>query len=131
MAGSIIRVIPPRLLDFSAVSSGSSQEIVLADRIDISAWRQVGLLIRTHSNSIDGGEIDINAYADTRAEEDPGILFTGPMVAASFAGGASNYRMTNLDSSIGSMVKVAAKGTRSSSGSIAAIVSVDLSCKTT
>lgn len=138
MAGSIIRIIPTRLLDFSAVSSGFNQEIVLADRVDVSAWRLVGLLLRTNSSSVWGGEIDINAYLDTRADDDPGLLFTGPLVGTGSIQSGANYQMVDLDfdsgpdisEPLGAMVKVTAKGTRSSSGAIAALVSIELSCKT-
>src|SRR5438552_13791562 len=79
MAGMVIRVIPKRTLDFSSVSSGSGQaeEIVLAQGIDISQWREVTMAVRTHANSFSGaiGQIDINAYLEGRTTEDPGILF--------------------------------------------------------
>jgi len=140
MAGTVMRIVPKRTLDFSQVSSGSgsAQEIVLAQGIDISAWREVSLMVRTHSNSFAGniGEIDIYAYMEGRTDEDPGILFTSTtplgMVSITNSTPPGSYTVNSLGSNIGSMIKIAAKGTRTSSlgaNTITAAVSIDLSFK--
>jgi hypothetical protein len=140
MAGTVIRVIPKRTLDFTAVSSGSgqAQEIVLAQGIDVSAWREVSLMVRTHANSFAGniGEIDILAYLEGRTAEDPGILFTASTSAAlvpiTSSTAAGTYVVQTLGGNVGSLIKITAKGTRTSStagNTIKADVSIDLSCK--
>lgn len=140
MAGTVIRVIPKRTLDFTSVASGSgqAQEIVLAQGIDVSAWREVSLMVRTHVNSFSGniGTIDLYAYLEGRTQEDPGILFatTTPLgqVTIGSTTPAGTYAVTSLGSNIGALVKVVAKGTRVGSvagNAIKADVSIDLSCK--
>jgi hypothetical protein len=140
MAGAVIRVVPKRTLDFSSVSSGSAQaeEIILAQNIDISSWREVSLMVRTHANSFSGniGEIDIYAYSEGRTSEDPGLLFASTtqlgLVAITSSTTAPAYSVTSCGTNIGSMIKIAAKGTRTSSSGANAIkadVSVDLSFK--
>jgi len=140
MAGTVIRVIPKRTLDFTAVSSGSgqAQEIVLAQGIDVSAWREVSLMVRTHANSFSGaiGQIDIYAYLEGRTQEDPGILFatTAPLGTVTISSGtaAGSYSVNTLGGNVGALVKIAAKGTRTNStgaNAIKADVSIDLSCK--
>jgi len=140
MAGTVIRVIPKRTLDFTAVSSGSgqAQEIVLAQGIDVSEWREVALMVRTHANSFSGaiGQIDINAYLEGRTPEDPGILFASATpvttVSVTSATAAGTYVVQSLGGNVGAMVKITAKGTRTSStgaNAIKADLSIDLSCK--
>src|SRR5262249_19941928 len=140
MAGQVIRVIPKRTLDFTSVSSGSGQaeEIVLAQGIDISNWREVSMMVRTHSTGFGGniGQIDIYAYMEGRTPEDPGILFatTAPLgtVTINSSTVAPAYSVTSVGSNLGAMVKIAAKGTRTSSNgsnTILAAVSIDLSLK--
>lgn len=141
MAGTVIRVMPKRTLDFTSVSSGSgqAQEIVIAQGIDISDWREVSMMVRTHSISFAGaaiGSIQINAYLEGRTSEDPSILFASASVAAQVIIDSSTvapaYSVVGLASNAGAMLKIAAKGTRTSStglNTIKADVSVDLSLK--
>lgn len=140
MAGTVLRVIPKRSLDFTAVSSGAGQaeEFVLAQGIDISAWRETSMMIRTHATSFSGniGQIDIYAYLEGRTSEDPGILFatTTPLgvVTINSSTVAPAYVVTALPANAGAMLKIAAKGTRTSSiagNLIRADISIDLSLK--
>lgn len=140
MAGMVMRIMPKRTLDFTAVSSGSgqAQEIVIAQGIDISQWREASLMVRTHANSFSGniGQIDIYAYAEGRTAEDPGILFQTTSgqgtVTINSSTVAPSYSVTALPSNFGAMIKVVARGTRTSStgaNAIKADVSVDLSLK--
>jgi hypothetical protein len=140
MAGTVIRVIPKRTLDFSSVTSGSGQaeEIVLAQGIDISQWREVAMMVRTHANSFSGaiGTIDINAYLEGRTPEDPGILFAGSAAAGTYqitsSTSAGSYAVATCGSNTGAMLKITAKGTRTGSAAgqgIKADVSIDLSLK--
>ena len=118
--------------------SGQAEELVLAQGIDISNWREVSLMVRTHSTSFGGniGQIDIYAFLEGRTPEDPGILFatTAPLgtVTINSSTVVPSYTVNTLGSNLGAMIKIAAKGTRTSSGgtnTIKADVSIDLSCK--
>src|SRR5688572_21593077 len=77
MSGMVMRVMRKRTLDFSAVMSGQAQDIVIAQGIDVSEWREAALMVRTHVNSFTGatGKIEILAQLEGRTDEDPGILF--------------------------------------------------------
>lgn len=140
MAGTVLRIVPKRTLDFTAVSSGLTQaeEIVLAQGIDISAWREVALMVRTHANYLPAsiGQIDIYAYLEGRTTEDPGILFATTSalgtVTINFSTVAPSYTVNSIGPNAGAMIKVAAKGTRvGSTGTnlIKADISIDLSLK--
>jgi len=140
MAGTVLRIVPKRTLDFTAVSSGSGQaeEFILAQGIDISAWREVTMMVRTHATSFGGsiGQIDLYAYLEGRTSEDPGILFatTTPLgtVTINSSTTAPAYSVSALPSNTGGMLKIAAKGTRTSSSgtnTIKADISIDLSLK--
>jgi len=139
MAGMVLRVVPKRTLDFTNVSSiGASQEIVLAQGIDVSDWREVSMMVRLHQNSIVStvGKIELYAYMEGRTGEDPGILFTSAntlaVVTISNTVAAPMYAVSSLGSNVGAMIKIAARGTRTSSNasnSIKADISVDLSMK--
>jgi hypothetical protein len=143
MAGTVLRVIPKRTLDFTSVSSSAigpttGEELVLAQGIDVSGWREVTLMVRTHSTSFGGaiGQIEIYAYLEGRTTEDPGILFatTAPLgtVTITSATVAPAYSVNGIGTNSGAMIKIAAKGTRTGSNGtnlIKADVSIDLSLK--
>jgi hypothetical protein len=136
MPGTIRRIIPKRTLDFSSLRAGTTEEIVLAQGVNVSEWREVTLQIRTHSNSISGsgGQIDISVYADGRTSNDPGILFASSpavkvMSITSTTTGPS-YQLGDCGSPLGALLMVTAKGTKTSStAALAAAISVDLSLK--
>jgi hypothetical protein len=135
-----MRVVPKRTLDFTSVSSGPNnvQEVVLAQGIDVSDWREISLMVRTHSNSITNsvGNIQIYAYLEGRTQEDPGILFATTTPQGTYTITASTpqqeYAVNALNANAGAMIKIVAKGTRVHSltgNTIKADVSVDLSLK--
>jgi hypothetical protein len=138
MAGAVIRVVPKRTLDFTPVAIGGTEEIVLAQGLDISQWREVSLMVRTHANSFTAnlGTIDIYAYVEGRTSEDPGLLFaaTTPLgtVTINSSTTAPSYSIGSCGSNTGAMLKIVAKGTRTSSTGVNAMkadVSIDLSLK--
>ena len=136
MAGTVIRVIPKRTLDFSSVTSGQSEEIILAQGIDVSEWREITLMVRTHATTFSGaiGNIQVYALLEGRTNEDPGILFVTTTalgtVTIDSTTVAPAYSVNGIPSNAGSMIKIAAKGTRTAAGtSIKADVSIDLSLK--
>lgn len=82
------------------------------------------------------GKIEIYAYLEGRTSEDPGILFTSSsilgVVTISNTVAAPLYSVTSLGNNVGSMIKIAARGTRTNSNASNAIkadISVDLSMK--
>jgi len=139
MAGRQIGLIPKRTLDFTSVQSGQAREIVLMDGVDVSEWGEVSLMVRTHSKAFGGdvGRIDIFAVADGRTLEDPGILFASAVplgtVTINNATPAPSFTVANVDLNVGPVLRIAAKGTRTSSlsgpNTLKADVSIDLSVK--
>jgi hypothetical protein len=94
--------------------------------------------VRTHTNSITQaiGKIEVYGYMEGRTEEDPGILFASVTALGTVTIDnntvAPSYTVNSIGSNFGSMIKIAAKGTRTSSNaanSIKAEISVDLSVK--
>jgi hypothetical protein len=138
MAGSVIRVQRRRVFNFGAVSIGQSQEVVIAHGIDVSEWPDVAIGVRAHSTNFGGalGNVQIYAYCDGRTDEDPNILFatTTPLGVATIDNTTVTpaYMIRSLGPNLGGLIKIAAKGTRTSSASnnnISATVSVDVFCK--
>lgn len=136
MAGMVMQVMMKRTLDFTNVLSGSTQDVVLAQGIDISQWREVSLLVRAHSTSFGAavGSIAIYALQEGRTAEDPGVLFTSSAqtgtVTIDNSTTAPMYAVNALPSNFGSMVKIVAQGKRVATGNnIRADISVDLSMK--
>ncbi len=75
MSGDIIRLVPKRVVDFSTLAIGSSQDLVLADRIDLTPWSDITMLARVHTHSLSNGagSISILALPDGHTNEDPGL----------------------------------------------------------
>lgn len=136
MAGMVMQVTPKRTLDFTNVLSGFTQDVVLAQGIDISQWREVSLMVRAHSTTFGAavGSIAIYAQAEGRTAEDPGILFVNSAqsgtVTVDNSTVAPMYTVGILPANFGSMIKIVAQGKRIASGnSIKADLSIDLSMK--
>ena len=72
MAGTVVSVIPSRLLDFSSLAMGSSMELVLKQSIDVTAWMAASLLVRVSTVDLSGGDIFITAYLEGLTPDDPG-----------------------------------------------------------
>jgi hypothetical protein len=135
MAGIVMQVVPKRTLDFNALNSGSTEDLVVAQGIDISQWRESSLMMRLHVSSVSaGGTISIFAQVEGRTAEDPGILFftsgqTLGLLTINSSLGAPYYTVNGLGSNVGAMIRVVARGNRTGAGTLNADVSVDLSLK--
>jgi len=55
MPGLVIASTPKRLIDFAGLTSGSTQDFILADRVPVVHWPELTLLVRVHSNGIASG----------------------------------------------------------------------------
>ena len=140
MAGVVLQVVPKRVLDFSNLASGTTQDLVLAQGIDISQYSEVSLMVRVHDNSgtwpsLGTPKIEIFGQTDGRTFEDPGLLFAGSTLlgTATVASGTAQaaYFVNSLGSNVGSMVRIVARGTRGgATNTVKATLSVDISAKT-
>src|SRR5437867_3678468 len=48
MAGTVLRLFPKQLIDFSKMAASSSHSWNLADFIDVSGWKEAQLIARVH-----------------------------------------------------------------------------------
>jgi hypothetical protein len=138
MALNVVKCFPKKVIDFGA--SGASQEIILADRMSLLAWREATLQLRVHSHSLAGhlNSISVNAYGQSISAEDPGLTFleTSSIASVLISPSTASGTLFNLDlGSDGSLyfapplVRITAAYTRADSGTIAATLSADLSLK--
>jgi hypothetical protein len=141
MAGLVIATTPKRVVDFSGLTSGSTQDFILADRVPILHWRELTAVVRVHSLNIGAGVGQINIYAAQQSwtPEDPGLPFltnaaswvlatalssttqTPGSVAAPLTMGGSNC--------LGAMTRLIARGNRTAAGSLNATITVEIVAK--
>jgi hypothetical protein len=132
VSGDVISLVPKRLVDFSMLPLGATQDLVLADRVDLRAWPGVTMLARVHSHTLGNGAgtIVIFALPIGHTFEDPGVNFVGSLVPPSQAvinsTTPSPGYLTSAALSIGPQARIVARGTRAAAGSMQATVSVDL-----
>jgi hypothetical protein len=131
VAGSILNILPPRVLDFGAVGMGNSMTVTLRTRVDISQWLDATLLLRVRSLDVAGGAIDLFSVPASQSKDDPGIQFVyafDPSFLIRLDSGitAPNYQAFNFGSTGGTHFTCTATGTRMAAGNIAAVISLDL-----
>jgi len=140
MAAAVLALMEKRVLDFSSLITGSSLDVVVAQRVEIWTWREVALKTRLHSNSIasGAGSIQIGWAPESWSEQEPDVAFIG---VAGFT------FLTAMDSTIvaprtfvdsipvlgspacSDYVRLIARGTRSATGTIKAELSLEFDCK--
>lgn len=121
MPGKVVRVVTPRVFDFSKVAASSSQTIVAAQRIDLSIYRYATLAVRHHEGTIASpAKVDVLISCDGFTPDDPAknFVFTGnPLALITLSGGsvAPRYYTEGLDADrIGALVSVLVVGSQSS-----------------
>lgn len=136
MAGIVMQIVPKRTLDFNNLANLTTEDIVLAQGIDVSQWREVSLMIRVHATTLTTvGTITLFAQTEGRTAEDPGVLFfdstlRGSQVLSN-AQAVGFYTVNTVGTNLGSMIRVVARGNRTTVGTtnMTVDVSVDLSLK--
>jgi len=137
MAGYIIPVVPKRLIDFGVLPNGSTQDLILADRIELLHWREVNLTVQVHQHAVaGGGSITIIAIAQSWTSAEPETTFLGSefqagaitsstvsptLITFSLAMGGTNC-MTAL-------ARVIARGVGAGAASLRAVVTVEFAVK--
>ena len=144
MDGEIIQVVPKRNLDFTTLGVGDTQQVVLADRVDIVQWREVTMMVMVHNHSLANGAGTINIWAtpESRSAEDPGLTFLYTSVTPGTLIDGSKPSPTYLTKALagfnagfggvinfGDMLRVMATGSRVAAGAITATISVNISGK--
>jgi hypothetical protein len=132
-------LVPKRVLDFTGLSSGSTEDLILADRVELLHWREVTAQIRvsTHSLSSGAGTIAIRAAAQSWTEEDPTLAFFDDSnawsVTITSATPSPAYLTFTIPTSgtacLGHMARFTARGNRTAAGALSAQLSLELSLK--
>jgi hypothetical protein len=136
MAGTLVTVIPPRVLDFSGLGMGQSMTLVLRSNIDVIDWIDASLLVRVNNMDLEGGDISIMAQFESPSPDDPGLTFTTNSYSSItlYDGVAEppSYHVAPVYNSafssglLGPALRIVATGTRYNSGNIAAVCGVEL-----
>lgn len=140
MSGYVLPAIPKRVVDFTTLASGSSEELILADRVSVPFWRELTLLVQVYSHSLASapGTIVVVAYPQSWTTEDPGLQFVDLTNSWSVTlssstpnpGFVTTAVPTTGNACIGHMTRIVARGTRTSgSAAINATISVEFSTK--
>ncbi len=140
MSGRIIEVAPKRGYDFSVLepnTGGGYNDItaVIAERIDVSAWRDVALVVRVYDVSIAGANdsLKVSVVSDGWTPDTPSDLFIGSEAASLVLGSsdsAPEYLLASLTDPFGPRVAVKVGGIRgntTSGSSLTAMLSIALS----
>ena len=132
MAGKVVQVIPPRVLDFNHVEVGFAMQFVLKRAIDASSWQSASLLVRITAVSPDmpaAGWIGVMVQSEGPSPDDPGAQFLAdPIGSITLTGSelAPCLLIANLGNTLGSSLSVTASGERFAGGDLSAMLSVDL-----
>lgn len=130
-----IPVVPKRKVDFTNLVNGTTEDLVLAERVELVQWREVQLLVGVTDHTISGtyGTISILAIPESWSEEDPTISF---LSSSSYGVTIDNttpspaYLNTNLlmlgSDCVGTMARIVARGSKTSAGSQSANIVVEL-----
>jgi hypothetical protein len=88
MAGMLTRILPKRVYDFAALQVGTSQQIVVADRIDISQHIDAVLAVRVNGGAAGGANtVTLNLYGCGYTANDPALDFRTASPFFAFPGG--------------------------------------------
>jgi hypothetical protein len=76
MAGQTVRILPRTDYNFTLTANSQVITVVVARKLDTSAWREGVLLARLHAcANWPGGTIKVNLAPDGYTEEDPGLIW--------------------------------------------------------
>ena len=139
MAGSIIQILPKCNLDFSALRTSTTEDVVLADHVDLVPWREVTVRTRVHSNAVaaSAGNIQIMAVPQSWAPDDPGLTFLETTLAAAATIDSTVPVPSLFNTALATAaahgfadgLRILARGSRSAAGTIRAELSIELEVK--
>lgn len=140
MSGYTFPILAKRIVTFNGIPNGTTQDIVLADRIDLAQWQELTMLVRIHAHSLGSGagRITVLALPQSVTSEEPGLMFVsstaaGPAVAidatTASPGFKTGFLRTTGQNCVGKTVRIIARGSRTAAGAMDATISVELSAK--
>src|SRR5579883_285106 len=91
MAGTFVRLVPFSTYIWSSLQPGFSQQIVLADNIDLARWKESHVLYRIHGNTTitSTASAALDFYLLDPAPDDPATTFVQDTVTTSINAGTS------------------------------------------
>jgi len=70
MAGIIIPIIEKRIFEYSYLTNGSSQDVVLHPAIDVEAWYRVKIVVLRHQCDTQSGNFTFSLWHSFPCEDD-------------------------------------------------------------
>lgn len=134
-------VLPKSVLNFATLPNPGTQEIVLADRVELLHWRELTLKVRVHSHTLTGSNtIAIKVWGMSWTPEEPGFQFpvASTTNVVTLSSSTPNPGMLSLSiptlgafgsGAIPGMARFTALGSRASAGSMQAALTLELSTK--
>jgi hypothetical protein len=138
MAGRVIRLVPKTPYEFNTLGVSGQTTLALAQRVDVSQYTELTLMVRVHALDIPSGvgSIKVQAVPDGHTSEDPGLSFldTGTVLGSvTIATGSAvpGYTTKALSAGAGPMIAVLLVASQDTSQvtNLDATISVDLCMK--
>ncbi len=144
MPGYILPALPKRVVDFATLATGSTEDLILADRIPLLHWRELTLRMQISSHSLGpggsgAGTIKIIVIPQSWTQEDPGVQFlsTSTTIAATIDNSTPTpptfltAPLVTIGSGpvIAAMARIVAQGNRTATGALNATLAIDFSTK--
>jgi hypothetical protein len=119
-----------RQYDCSGLAVGTSQQITVAERIDVSEFIDCMLVVRVHSVALAASNsMVVDVYGDGHSEEDSGLQFvtSSPLFTSQALSALTTPYMLSYGGTVrGEFVSVVLTATKVSASSCRATISVDL-----
>jgi hypothetical protein len=139
MTGYVIPCVPKRSVTF-AMTNGTSNEVILADRVELVHWREITMMFRVHSHTLGGtpNTIQLGVYAQTHSGDDPGLLFIDPESITTVSLNQNTptgallelpFQDWNNAPYHAPMLRVVAQATKTATGQLSAVITADISVK--
>jgi hypothetical protein len=130
-------ILPKRFLDFATLAVGTTQEVTLADRVELLHWRELTLTVRVHSHTMSFSNfVQINVYPQSWTAEDPGAQFinvsaTSVQITSSTPSpGVLVLTIPTLGlNAIGAMARITAFGSKGATQPMQVSMSMEFSAK--
>jgi len=113
MAGQVIQLAGKTQYDGSKVQGSQNQAFLVAERIDVSQYREANLVVRYHEGTIGASAtVTVGATAEGHTAEDPGLTFrtdpASPLAEVSLTSNDSAplLKIADVTSPFGSMLSV-------------------------
>lgn len=129
MAGQFRSILPKRVYDFTNLALGASQQLIVAQRIDVSKYIDCMLAVRTHAASFAGGNgVNLDVYGDGYTGDEPGKTFltATPLFSSPLLQNASSITTPYGGTVRGTYVALVLTATKPSAGSCSITMSADM-----